>query len=121
MTKKLALLFVSLIAGCAVIPGTESTLDDTRSRDPFTTTSNRSPMDAAKCVISNIEQRHGSMDPSMRPGASANAVEIRVRSPVGMAAVIDVLPRATGSTIETRVSNHYPLKAILASHFVENC
>lgn len=123
--KKMIFLVVSVAtaAGCAaVLPGTHSTFSDTKNTTPRVYASNLEGSIAAKCVIKNIDERLGHMIASLTPeGPRPNVLEVRARSEVGFAAIIEISPAERGSLITIWISNHYPAKGLISSRITEGC
>jgi hypothetical protein len=110
------------VAGCAVIPGTQSTYSDTKSTTPRVYSSKLERSLAAKCVIKNIDERLGIMIASLTPEEPRpNVLEVRGRGEVGFAAIIEIETIDGGSTITTWISNHYPAKGTLTNRITEGC
>lgn len=92
--KAIPLIFCSLLltlAGCAVIPGTQSTYSDTKSTMSRESSSKLDCSLVAKCVIKNIDERLAFMVASLSPEVPhPNVLEHRGRSNAGFAAIIGV-------------------------------
>jgi hypothetical protein len=128
MTLSLKVIALSLtaaaLAGCAATPMSvfQSTYSDTKATSPRIFQSKSNLEAASKCAMKNIEDRIASFyafysqEPA-RPGTK----EIRVRSEVGVAAVVEIAETASGSTISVWISNHYPLKGLLSERISNGC
>ena len=123
--KATFVIFYSLLitlAGCAVIPGTQSTYLDIKKTKPRVYSSTLESSTAAKCVIKNIDERLGFIVASLNPeGPRPNVLEVRGRSEVGFAAIIEIEPVDAGSTITVWISNHYPAKRGITKRITEGC
>lgn len=110
------------VAGCAVIPGTQSTYSDTKNTTSRVYSSKLERSLAAKCVMKNIDERLGHIIASLTPeGPRPNVLEIRGRNEVGFAAIIEIETTDGGSSITTWISNHYPAKGTITSRITEGC
>lgn len=116
-------IIASLFAtsGCTVIPGTESSVSDTRNTSPLTFAGSLSAPLAAKCIMKNIDERYGSMTSSLQEGTRSHALELRVRSAVGVAAIIEIEPAEGGSLMTAWISSHYLAKRTLLNTFTNGC
>ena len=105
-----------LLGGCA------STYSDTKSNAPRVYSSKLELSIAAKCVLRNIDERHPEIIASVTPEAPRpNVLEIRGRSTVGFAAIIEIEASADGSNITTWISNHYPGKGSVTDRITKGC
>ncbi len=120
-TRIIALLLaVAALGGCAVIPGTESSIPDVESTDPIQVMSTQIAQTAAACVQRNVETSIPSIFvASTMPRDSA--LRIHLRSAVGTAALVDVVPAAAGSMLNVRISRHYLARALLAEKMTKDC
>lgn len=113
------------LTGCtSITPASflQSTYADTKGTTPRKFSSSTSIDKAAKCVMLNIENRIASFHafPSEEP-STPGTKEIRARSEVGMAAVVELQPIPSGTEISIWISNHYPLKGTLAERISNGC
>lgn len=128
--KKLTLALLTvmpsfLLGGCvSITPASfmQSTYLDTKGTTPRVFQSSNTVDAAAKCAMLNIQERIASFnavyaDEPAKPGTK----EIRARSEVGMAAIVELAPTATGSSMTVWISNHYPLKGTLAERISKGC
>lgn len=127
--KKLTLVLLtvptSMLSGCvSITPASfmQSTYLDTKGSTPRVYQSSSAVDAAGKCAMFNIQERIASFnaayaDEPAKPGTK----EIRARSEVGMAAIVQLAPTATGSSITVWISNHYPLKGTLAERISKGC
>ena len=113
------------LSGCvSITPASflQSTYSDTKGTAPHVFQSSN-PMDVVgKCAMHNIQERIASFnaiysDEPAKPGTK----EIRARSEVGVAAVVELEPTPTGTSITVWVSNHYPFKGTLAERISNGC
>ena len=116
-TSRLFLAFsLAAVAGCA------STTVNVGGTTPIIVQSAQNGMLAAQCIMKNIDEQYGTMDAKLQSNSRPNMVEIRVRSAAaGVAAIVEIEPTEKGSTITTRISNHYPFKDALARGFTSGC
>lgn len=120
--KTFASLGVMFLCGCAAIPGTESTVENTQSTTPIIFRSQKNVANVAECVIRNIDKNLGSMTPSLQTDARPKLMQVRVRSAAGVAGLVDVEADASGgSIVAVRISNHYLAKQTLAKLFTKDC
>jgi hypothetical protein len=110
-----------LLSSCAVIPGTESNLADTRRATPVILESPQPPQAAAKCVVNAVDDKLGSMTPLLLDGPTPGTYEVRIRSQAGVASVMSFEPHGDGSRITARISNHYPFQSILLKKMTGGC
>ncbi|MFC6518931.1 hypothetical protein ACFQAT_03215 [Undibacterium arcticum] len=70
----------------------------------------------------NIDERLAFLTASLTPEAPRpNVLEVRARSEVGFAAIIEIAPADKGSLITTWISNHYPAKGTITNGITEGC
>jgi len=114
----------AVLAGCSVTPisAFQSTYSDTKATSPRIFQSKSNLEAASKCAMRNIEDRIASFHAlySQEP-AKPGTKEIRVRSEVGVAAVVEISEAVSGSAITVWISNHYPLKGSLADRIANGC
>lgn len=114
---------IMVLAGCSHIPGTESGVSDVRGTAPMIYASNLKDSVAAKCIMKNIDDHLAFMSASLSTDDSRpNLFEIRSRSKIGFAAIVEIEAAENGSKITTWISNHYArTKGIMANKITEGC
>jgi hypothetical protein len=114
--------FLTLVSGCSHIPGTESTVPDTKSTPPMLISSTQETSLVAECIAKNIEDNYAAFFPMpVKEGSRKGVLELRVRSQIGFAAIIEIEPAEQGSVITTRISNHYLARETLMKLFTSGC
>jgi hypothetical protein len=79
-------------------------------------------MSAAKCAVKNLDERLPTFTAFISPESPRpGIVEIRAKSEVGFAAIVEVAPKEGGSVMTTWISNHYPMKGTLTNLITEGC
>ncbi|MDB5822214.1 MAG: hypothetical protein JWR21_918 [Herminiimonas sp.] len=122
MTKTiLAAVAALLLTSCAVIPGTESNLADTRKTEPIVFESSQAALPAAKCVMKTVDDNFATMTPFLTDGPAPNTYEVRIRSAAGVASVMDFEPSGAGSKVTARISNHYPFRQSFLTKMTGGC
>lgn len=100
----------------------QSTYADTKATAPRVFQSKSNVDTASKCAMRNIEDRIASFHAFYAQEPAKQGIkEIRVRSEVGVAAVVEIAESASGSTISVWISNHYPLKGSLSERIANGC
>lgn len=120
-TRTLALLLAAgALGGCAVIPGTESSIPDVESTDAIHVMSTNTVQASAACVQRNVETSIPSWFVASTTPRDA-ALRVHLRSAVGTAALVDVVPAAAGSALNVRISRHYLARALLTEKITLGC
>lgn len=109
------------LQGCAVIPGTESTVVDVSNTKPIIYESSKTIFQVGNCIVKNVDENIGSFAPTLIFDMAGDSAKIRIRSVVGVAALIDINGSGVGSNVAVRVSNHYPMKNSLAEKMTKDC
>ena len=121
----LALAPMLLLSGCvSITPASylQSTYLDTKGTTPRVFPSSKTVDAAGKCAMFNIQEGIASFNAMYaEEPAKPGTKEIRVRSEVGVAAIVVLEPTTTGSSITVWISNHYPFKGTLAERISNGC
>lgn len=122
----LVLSSVLSLSGCVSISPPSfmlSKYSDTKGTTPRVFQSN-SPLDvASRCALKNFEERLPAFtafysEEPPKPGTK----EIRARTEAaGMAAIVELAPTATGTSITVWISNHYPAKGTISERISNGC
>ena len=109
------------LQGCAVIPGTESTVVDVSNTEPIIYESSKTIFRVSNCIVKNVDENIGSFAPTLIFDMAGDSAKIRIRSDAGVAALIDIKDSGDGSNVTVRISNHYLMKMSLAKIMVKEC
>lgn len=120
MKTIVAVSLAAVLAGCAVIPGTQSSVPDVESTSPIAYASALAPVQAAACVQRNVESTIPSWFVATSTPRGAG-VRLNLRSDVGTAGLVDVEPADSGSALSIRVSRHYLARTILSDKMTAGC
>lgn len=108
------------LAGCAGIPGTQSTVADVEAAQGLQFAVQGKPWDAAGCIDKNVKQSLAPMFVS-RTAENGRGMKLTVTSDIGTAGIVDIQPAATGSRVVVKLSAYYVFKGRVAGKMVAGC